>query len=362
MNRCAAMIQRRRLALGWGLLGLLVAIGCNTVAPDGAGTPSPATPVPPRATPTITPLPPPATPTVDLAPARAAFQAGGELTYAEVLALQHALVGDPPDVRKYKGASDKYYQDQNAFWDREQAFAAQLAHCRLQATDGWVAWWAQERDQAYHPIPDKNRLAVYLVNPFAGAGKELRDGPEMFLVYFTDRQVAEFRYGQRLQFSGALLQVDGQLAVTNPRYAVVADDPPTPTPTADELQDLRITLARSMCFGFCPDYTLTVAADGTVTFEGRDYTRVKGTVTGHVDRTQLTELASAIKQADFFGLEDSYSTNVTDNPSYTLTVQMGGRSKQVESYATRPRRLALLMDRIDQITDSQQWIHTASAP
>ena len=33
-------------------------------------------------------------------------------------------------------------------------------------------------------------------------------------------------------------------------------------------QDLKITLERAGCFGFCPDYKLTITADGAVVFEG----------------------------------------------------------------------------------------------
>jgi hypothetical protein len=302
------------------------------------------------------PAAPIATPTVDLARAREAFQSGGELTYEEVLALRLDIVGDPEEADKYRDDFDKYYKAQEEFAAREQDFAAKLEKCRLKETFGWIAWWSPDRDADYNEIPNKNLIALYVYNPFDGFGKELRGYPEMLMGYFTDAEVGQLKYGQRIKFSGDLLLVRRPEAVKDARYEFVEDEPAVAAPTADELKDLQITLDRTMCFGRCPDYRLTIEPDGKVTFEGRHYTKRKGTVTGMIDSALLTELAAAVKKADFFSLDSSYSEDVTDNPTYTLTVRMGGRGKQVESYATRPRRLGLLMNRIDQIVDSAQWI------
>lgn len=349
--------QNNRIATAFFFIGLCLSIalyGCDAETTNVMPIPTATAKIP-------TPVPSMLTPTVDMAHARETFQSGGELTYEEVIALRLEIVGDPAEGDKVSDI-DKYYKAQDEFLAREKDFAARLEKCRLKKTLGWVGWWQQEYDKEYKDIPDKNRLAVYVYNPFYGFGKELRGYPEMFLVYFTDKEVAQLRYGQRIRFSGDLLLVDRQESVKDPKYAFLEDEPTVPTPTADELKDLRITLDRTMCYGICPDYTLTIEANGKITFEGRHYTKVKGTATGKVDSTKLTELAVEIKKADFFSLDNSYRVDVTDDPTYTLTVQMGGRSKQVVSYATLPHRLGLLMDRIDQIVDSAQWIGDERKP
>jgi hypothetical protein len=340
------------LACAWALCALF-ASGCDSPF-GGASAPTP--PIPTSIPTQI--AAPIGTPTVDLAHARQAVDAGGELTYEEVIALRLAIVGDPAEIDKLiSGDFDKYYKAQDDFLAREKDFAAKLEKCKLKETYGWIAWSRQEHDKDYKDIPDKNQLAVYVYNPFYGFGKELRGGPEMFLVYFTDNDVATLKAGQRLKFSGDLLLVDGQESVKNPAYAFLDDEPLVPTPTSDEMKDLHITLCRTMCFGTCPDYTLTVEPDGKVTFEGRHYTTVGvGTVTSTIGQDKLIELATEIHKADFFSLDDNYYVDVTDNPTYTLTIQMGGNHKQVVSYATSPRRLRILMNRIDQIVNSYQWI------
>ncbi|MFL5733935.1 MAG: DUF6438 domain-containing protein [Chloroflexia bacterium] len=328
------------------LLFALAATGCGVGSKGGdASTP--------------TPTPPQATPTVDIAHARRAFESGGELSYEEVVALRREIVGDPAEIDKLAG-TDKYYEEQDKFFARERDFATKLERCKLKETVGWVAWSRHERDEKYNLITDKNRVAIYVYNPFYGFGKDLRVDwsgyPEMFLGYFTDKEVEQLEIGQRITFSGDLFLLDRHGSVKHAKYAFLDDDPTVPAPTADDLKDLRIILDRTMCYGTCPDYTLTVEADGRVTFEGRHYTKEKGTVTGTIDSAKLAELATEIKKADFFSLDSSYSSGVTDNPTYTLEVHMDGKSKRVESYATRPRRLELLMDRIDQILNSKQWI------
>jgi uncharacterized protein DUF6438 len=336
------------------LLCALTIVGCAGAPKDNEDSaPTPTGP---------TPLPMVSTPTIDMGRARQAFEAGGELSYEEVIALRQEIVGEYPDSRNFSD-DGKYFEEQDKYWKRGSDFASKLEGCKLKQTIGWVAWSRKEYDKEYKDIPDKNRLALYVYNPFYGFGKELSGNPEMYLVHLPDSEVATLKYGQRITFSGDFVNVPGDEinSVQNPNYTLLEDEPAVPPPTDDELKDLRIILDRTVCFGTCPEYTLTIDANGKVTFEGREYTR-EGTVLGAIDNTKLIELAAEVKKADFFSLEDSYTAQVTDNPTYTLEVQMGGKSKRVVSYATRPRRLELLMNRIDQIVNSKEWIGDEKDP
>jgi hypothetical protein len=283
---------------------------------------------------TFSPSPLLSTPTVNLDHAWETCKSGGELSYEEVLALRPEFA-------------------------TEMNFDGMLRKCKLKETIGWIAGWSYDYDEEYKIIPNKNRVSAYVYNPFAGFGKDVLGPPEMYLVYFTDEELTQFRVGPRINFSGDLLLVDNTVAVENPRYFLLADDPAVPRPTDDEVKDLEIRLDRTMCFGSCPDYSLTITSDGKVTFEGRHYTKVIGTKTTTIDKVKMAELAIEVQKADFFGLldeYDEYSAMVTDNPTYTLSIQMGGKSKTVTNYATGPRRLYLLQDRIDQIVNSDQWV------
>lgn len=305
--------------------------------------------------PALAPTPvPPATPSVDMASARQVFDDGGELSYEEVVALRQEIVGprDYLDIEDF----DKSFEAQEKYWEREADFAMRLERCELKLTIGWVAERYKTYDDNHRPIPHRNRVGVYLYNPYYGFGKELESWPEMYLVNMSDKEVATLRAGQRIAFAGDLVMEGETEAVRNTRYILLEAEPPVAAPTAYELKDLHITLTRGMCNGTCPDYTLTVDAEGKVTFQGRHYTHQKGIATGMLERAQLVELATEIKKADFLGLDSLSNDFALDIPKLTLKVRMGGISNEAVTFTGRPRRLELLMARIDQVVNTEQWL------
>lgn len=125
-----------------------------------------------------------------------------------------------------------------------------------------------------------------------------------------------------------------------------------------------IKLARTPCFGFCPDYEVTIAADGAVTYIGRRFTRVQGVQHGQADPAALAALRAHIAAADFFNLRDAYRAPITDLPTYSVTVTRGGRTKTVVDYAGTsvgmPRAVRAIEDEIDRVAGTAQWVPGAS--
>jgi hypothetical protein len=122
-----------------------------------------------------------------------------------------------------------------------------------------------------------------------------------------------------------------------------------------------ITLERTPCFGACPSYSVTIAADGAVTYNGQRFVRVTGEQHGQADPTRLAVLHQHIRDADFFNLRDSYrATNITDLPSYRISVERGGVTKTVEDYAGpsvgMPQGAHDLEDEIDAVAGTAQWV------
>src|SRR6184192_765476 len=72
--------------------------------------------------------------------------------------------------------------------------------------------------------------------------------------------------------------------------------------------DTLITLERPGCFFFCPAYTLTISADGLVTFEGKAHVRVIGKAQTQVSREKVQLLVAAFLKARFFSLRDQYAS------------------------------------------------------
>ena len=134
---------------------------------------------------------------------------------------------------------------------------------------------------------------------------------------------------------------------------------PTPTPTTDDLTDLVITLERTVCFGACPVYELTIYGNGTVVYEGSEFVRVVGTRTTIISEEKVRLLVSEFEGIDYFALSDSYEDYmVTDLPFAITSFTSDERTKTVRHYhgdLSAPEELTELENRIDEIVDSKRW-------
>jgi len=132
----------------------------------------------------------------------------------------------------------------------------------------------------------------------------------------------------------------------------------TPFPYSDrgQYEDVTIILERAVCFGACPDYTVTIHGNGTVVYEGRNFVAVQGKQTAHIAEEKVQELVDEFYRAGFFSLRERYEEQVTDLPSQTTSITIDGKTKTVYRYGFEPLRLAELEDRIDEIAGTEKWV------
>jgi hypothetical protein len=123
---------------------------------------------------------------------------------------------------------------------------------------------------------------------------------------------------------------------------------------------VSITLTRSVCFGFCPDYTVTITGEGAVSYVGRRFVNVVGEQHATVPREEVQALLRRFDAVNFEALNDSYRAPVTDIPTYTLSLERNGRRKTVVDYggvsAGMPREVRALEDEIDRVAQTSRWI------
>jgi microsomal dipeptidase-like Zn-dependent dipeptidase len=117
-----------------------------------------------------------------------------------------------------------------------------------------------------------------------------------------------------------------------------------------------ITLERTMCFGFCPSYTVTLRDDGSVAYEGREHTKVQGEQKWRIDPAAVRALAKEMQDAGFFDLKDEYTSLMTDNPTTYTSLTIGNRSKKIKDYVTGPPRLKELEARIDEVAGTKKYV------
>lgn len=136
--------------------------------------------------------------------------------------------------------------------------------------------------------------------------------------------------------------------------------------------DTVITLERGVCLGACPEYKLTVSADGTVVFEGSYSVKKNGTVKTGISRKKVRQLIRAFEKANYFSLKNEYVSKEdgcpdvwTDQPFVTTSIVTDGKSKSIKHYQgckgndkspIYPKELTELENKIDKIVGTRQWI------
>lgn len=130
--------------------------------------------------------------------------------------------------------------------------------------------------------------------------------------------------------------------------------------SSGKLDDAVITLERTLCYGTCPAYKLTIYGTGVVAWEGKSFVRVTGKAEGAISREQFKQLVSEFDKAKYYSLKDNYiQIPVTDAPYVITSITVDGKTKSVRHYCadtTAPEQLTKLENKIDEIVNSDQWV------
>jgi Domain of unknown function (DUF6438) len=137
-------------------------------------------------------------------------------------------------------------------------------------------------------------------------------------------------------------------------------------PTIIDWSSLRIRLERFPCFMGCSQYTIEIAGDGTLTYEGKYGVAVRGQRTGHVGPKIVADLVDRFRKVDFFWLHDTYTGEIQDLASTKLTIAFDGHAKTVEDYvgqdAGMPPEITVIEREIDRLTNSKRWVGDIPGP
>ncbi len=131
-----------------------------------------------------------------------------------------------------------------------------------------------------------------------------------------------------------------------PQDNVVALSPDLPDSPSDELtapqtpgnadwpdpETLTISLQRTPCLGRCPIYRLEFFSDGTVRYQGSQFTDRIGTYRGKIDPQQLQAIFDQAEKIGFGELAEEYPTGsmrITDLPAAILTIRGPNWEKMV---------------------------------
>jgi len=128
-----------------------------------------------------------------------------------------------------------------------------------------------------------------------------------------------------------------------------------------------ITLERTTCFGTCPAYKVSIFADGSVLYEGRDFVKTKGDAHGQITKEELQQLVREFEKIDYLKLDDEYSDGKncpefwTDYPSAITSLSQDDKTKRVVHYygchgLPVLDQLTTLENKIDEVVKTKRWI------
>jgi hypothetical protein len=119
-----------------------------------------------------------------------------------------------------------------------------------------------------------------------------------------------------------------------------------------------IAIGRTSCYGPCPAYTVTLQANGTVSWEGREYVTQTGPGSAYVSSDVARSIIEKFRTAGFWTLCASYDRMVTDVPTAITTLHIGDYQKSVSDRAEgAPAWLRELDYQVEALANTHRWIH-----
>jgi ankyrin repeat protein len=141
-------------------------------------------------------------------------------------------------------------------------------------------------------------------------------------------------------------------------------DKKIPFPEIKNFDTLRMSLSRTGCFGSCPGYSVEIRGNGDVIYHGNGLVLITGEHRASIPREAVANLLQSFRDADYFSLKDGYTQTVTDNPTYTTSIEFDGHNKSVTDYvgagAGMPDVVTELEEKIDQLAGTDKWIKETS--
>jgi hypothetical protein len=117
--------------------------------------------------------------------------------------------------------------------------------------------------------------------------------------------------------------------------------------------------------GPCPAYQVEIFGDGSVVYEGRYPADVSGRHASHVSKEKVVRLIDDIREKDIWSVRESFRTEVTDLPTFKLTLRFGTDVHSIEDYGGdsegMPKEVTEVESEIDAVAEPEIWLYLSKA-
>ena len=124
-----------------------------------------------------------------------------------------------------------------------------------------------------------------------------------------------------------------------------------------------VSLSRSVCFGMCPVYEVTLYDDGTLEYEGKEYVKSIGHKTTTIDRAAIAKVKQAIANSGIqkLGTHCCDCMEMTDHPSAVIGFDADGTWKTIRDYhgcTKTPGTVRELEETLDKLLGTVTFVGT----
>jgi hypothetical protein len=120
-----------------------------------------------------------------------------------------------------------------------------------------------------------------------------------------------------------------------------------------------ISLRRTMCFGWCPAYSLKIFGSGRVEYIGESYVCAFGSREARADAREVRRLVRAMIASGYFGYSWRPGNFATDSSTAITSLQHQGQSFEIRHYygdSGAPKWLRAMEGEIDRVAGAAQWL------
>ncbi|MFT5513707.1 MAG: hypothetical protein ACI8SE_002116 [Bacteroidia bacterium] len=116
-----------------------------------------------------------------------------------------------------------------------------------------------------------------------------------------------------------------------------------------------VVFSRTVCYGTCPVYTMTITGNGLATFEGERFTDKIGSFTKQFSEVEAKTLFEDLATYSWAAFKDEYPASVSDLPSTVFQFTYKDTNKKVIVSGEHPSALDVLEHRLSKIAESDGW-------
>jgi len=128
------------------------------------------------------------------------------------------------------------------------------------------------------------------------------------------------------------------------------------TESVDKLKTVVIGYDKSVCFGTCPAFSMTINGEtNKIKYKGDSNVEKMGNYEKSISDADLSKLVEAFEKYKFFEMKDVYDGEMTDLPSRYVSFSYGGKSKKIKDRHGAPAELKEIEKLLDGIADSPDW-------